>query len=632
MCGINGVLFLSHQPQIQTEQTCQTVLQLMNDTIAHRGPDSDGIVVKSPVGFGFRRLSIIDLSSSANQPMLSKDGQVMLIFNGEIYNYLEIKQQLMALGHTFRTDSDTEVILNSYLEYGESCIHHFNGMWAFAIYDFRKKRLFCSRDRLGVKPFYYCVKDQLLYFSSELKSLHAVLKLQQANLPKVYEYLAYGYRINDGETFFEDCYELLPGTNLLVEGAQLILHRYWKLGENLFQHDPALSFQEEYVKLFESAVKLRYRSDVPVALLLSGGLDSTSIAKVTDNLIQRGELSQNEIHAFIASFPGFDEDETPIAREFIKTCKNIHLHEMVIDSEKTVDDLENTIYALDHPVFSFNVVAHHNIMQACKQRGIKVVLNGQGSDEAFAGYDRYISGAYLVNQLISRDGNFVEEFKALNKFNGYSSFFLCAQMLKSVMNQRFSAYLRAKYQEKSLACLDPGFVKDAYDHYKPTYRFSTQGNNFTNYLLKQIKYEGLNQILHYEDVSSMSQSIEVRSPFMDYRMMEFAFSIPNDLKFKNGVTKLIQRQTIGKMLPKSITESRKKIGFRAPFVDYLSSDPNFKIYVSDMMNSQRFSAKKIWKANKIQHVFENAKQHPNFPFWRIINLEVWSKVYNITNL
>lgn len=632
MCGINGVLSLTQQPQIQTEQTCQHMLQLMNDKIAHRGPDSDGIVVKSPVGFGFRRLSIIDLSSSANQPMLSNDGQVMLIFNGEIYNYLEIKQQLIALNHTFRTDSDTEVILNSYLEYGEDCVQHFNGMWAFAIYDFRNKRLFCSRDRLGVKPFYYCIKDQQLYFSSELKSLHAVLNLQRANLGKVFEYLAYGYRINDGETFFEDCCELLPGTNLIVEVAQLTLQRYWKLGENLFQHDQALSFQEEYVKLFESAVKLRYRSDVPVALLLSGGLDSTSIAKMTDNLIQRGELSQNEIHAFIASFPGFEEDETPLARAFIKTCKNIHLHEMVIDSEKTVDDLENTIYDLDHPVFSFNVVAHHNIMQACKQRGIKVVLNGQGSDEAFAGYDRYISGAYLVNQLISRDGKFLEEFKALNKFNGYSTLFLCTQMLKSVMDQRFSAFLRAKYQEKSLSCLDRGFVKAAYDHYKPAYSFSTQGNNFTNYLLKQIKYEGLNQILHYEDVSSMSQSIEVRSPFMDYRMMEFAFSIPNKLKFQKGVTKLIQRQTIGKMLPDSIVNNRKKIGFRAPFEDYISGDPKFKAYIFDVLNSHNFSAKKIWKADKIQHVFENVKQNPHFPFWRIINLELWSKVYNINNL
>ncbi len=610
----------------------QSTLQLMNDTIAHRGPDSEGVFVKDAVGLGFRRLSIIDLSTSANQPMLSDNEDVVLVFNGEIYNYIEVKQVLIAKGYQFRTDSDTEVILNSYLEYGDDCVNHFNGMWAFAIYDFRKKRLFCSRDRMGVKPFYYCIVDQVLYFSSELKGLHAVHKFENANLSKVYEYLAYGYRNNDGETFFEDCFELLPGNNLIVEQGIVSHHKYWALKENLFQHDPTASFYEEYVALFESAVKLRYRSDVPVALLLSGGLDSSSIAKVTDNLIQKGELNQNEIHAFIASFPNYEDDETPVAREFIKTCQHIRLHEMVIDTQQTIDDFEKTIYALDHPVFSFNAIAHHNIMKACRERGIKVVLNGQGSDEAYAGYDRYISGVHLVDQLLSRSGKFLKEFSALNTFNHYSKRFLLGQMFKSVINQSFSAYLRARFQEKSLAYLNNNFTKDHYHHYQPAYQFSLQGNNLSNYLLKQINHEGLNQILQYEDVSSMSQSIEIRSPFMDYRMMEFAFSIPNELKFKNGVTKLIQRETFGTMLPDSITQNRKKIGFKTPFLDYISSDPAYKSYVSDLIHSAHFSTKRIWKADKIREVFKKPMESPNFPFWRVINLETWSKVYNITNL
>lgn len=626
------MLSLKNKDEFLHNGSFQITLRLMNNTIAHRGPDSEGIFVKNAVGLGFRRLSIIDLSTSANQPMLSENGDVALVFNGEIYNYIEVKQTLIAKGHTFRTDSDTEVILNSYLEYGDDCVNHFNGMWAFAIYDFRKKRLFCSRDRMGVKPFYYCIVDHVLYFSSELKGLHAVHKFENANLSKVYEYLAYGYRNNDGETFFEDCFELLPGNNLIVEEGIVSHYKYWALKENLFQHDPTANFHEEYVALFESAVKLRYRSDVPVALLLSGGLDSSSIAKVTDNLIQKGELNQNEIHAFIASFPNYKDDETPVAREFIKTCQHIHLHEMVIDTQQTIDDFEKTIYSLDHPVFSFNAIAHHNIMKACMERGIKVVLNGQGSDEAFAGYDRYIAGVHLVDQLLSRSGKFLKEFSALNTFNHYSKTFLLGQMFKSVINQSFSAYLRARFQEKSLAYLNNTFMKDHYDHYQPAYQFSLQGNNFSNYLLKQINHEGLNQILHYEDVSSMSQSIEIRSPFMDYRMMEFAFSIPNELKFSNGVTKLIQRETFGTLLPDSITQNRKKIGFKTPFLDYISSDPAYKTYVSDLVHSTRFSTKKIWKADKIREVFKKPMESPNFPFWRVINLETWSKVYNITNL
>jgi asparagine synthase (glutamine-hydrolysing) len=271
-------------------------------------------------------------------------------------------------------------------------------------------------------------------------------------------------------------------------------------------------------------------------------------------------------------------------------------------------------------------------MKACKERGIKVVLNGQGSDEAYAGYDRYISGAFLVDQLLSGKRSFFTEFAALNKDNQYSKAFLIGQMFKSVISQSSSAYLRARFQEKSLPYLNSQFIADNYAHYQPAYQFSWRGNNFNNYLLKQINNEGLNQILHYEDVSSMSQSIEIRSPFMDYRLMEFAFSIPNDLKFRNGVTKLIQRETIGKMLPDSIVKNRRKIGFKTPFLDYISSDPKYRLYISDLIHSEHFLKKKIWNAEKLQQVFKTPRKNPNFPFWRIINLEIWSKAYRITNL
>ncbi|RYZ81197.1 MAG: hypothetical protein EOP04_24445, partial [Proteobacteria bacterium] len=194
-----------------------------------------------------------------------------------------------------------------------------------------------------------------------------------------------------GDPFLEGCNELLPGTNMICEDQKLRLEKFWTLTENRFNHDSALTFEEEYRQLFESAVKLRYRSDVPVALLLSGGLDSSAIAKVTDNLIERGELEQNEMQAFVASFPNFEDDETQIAREFVRTCKHIKLHEIVISTADMADNFEDIVFAMDHPLGSFASVAHNNIMRECRSRGIKVVLNGQGSDEAFAGYDRYIS-------------------------------------------------------------------------------------------------------------------------------------------------------------------------------------------------------------------------------------------------
>lgn len=631
MCGINGYVVLNNNLDLNSSKL-RLSLQKMNDLIIHRGPDSEGVFYKDNIGFGFRRLSIIDLSTDADQPMVKDDLGLAIVFNGEIYNYLEIKENLLLKGYSFSTESDTEVILNAYKEYGEDCVHHFNGMWAFAIYDYQSRKVFCSRDRFGVKPFYYCVRDGVLFFSSELKSLHPVCDLKDANLAKVYEYLAYGYRVNDGETFFENCSELLPGSILTITNGQIHVEKYWELKENQYKHDHKLSYEEEYRKLFEDAIKIRYRSDVPVAILLSGGLDSTAITKVTDQLIESGELAQTDIHAYIASFPNFEDDETDIAREFIGTCNHIKLHEMVIEKNDLVSNFEKTLSELDHPLSSFASIAHNNIMKLCKQEGIKVVLNGQGSDEAYAGYIRYIAGIFLVSKLIQNPMTFWKEYRALRDLNGYSRKFLFSQMFKALINQSSASFLRAKYQEKSIDILDKEFVNKYKRHFKKSYNFSFKGDTFNRYLLHQINHQGINTILHYEDVSSMNQSIEIRSPFMDYRLMEFAFSIPNNYKFSEGITKKIQRDTIGKDLPKSITESRNKIGFKTPFLDYLEKDEDFKKLIFSILNSESFNSRKIWDANKIRNKFKQISENKEFPFWRIINLEIWAKAYGIKNL
>jgi asparagine synthase (glutamine-hydrolysing) len=305
---------------------------------------------------------------------------------------------------------------------------------------------------------------------------------------------------------------------------------------------------------------------------------------------------------------------------------------MPIETREVTQNLAQTIYGLDHPVFSFSTIAHNNIMCACKERGIKVVLNGQGSDEAFAGYDRYNAGTFLINQIQDSPRKFIKEFRALNRRNGWSCRYLALQILKSISNQTTTAFYRAKFQEKSIGHLNPDFVRKNYHHYKPTYQFSPGQDNFSNYLLYTINQQGLNHILHYEDVSSMNQSIEVRSPFMDYRLMEFAFSIPIELKMKEGITKLIQRETIGKTLPNVITSNRNKIGFKTPFNKYLQEDSEFKKMTTDLVNSYSFRQKTIWNSDSLAREFKKEKANENFPFWRIINLEIWSQVYSISNL
>ena len=616
----------------ENKNRLQVGLEKMNDMLIHRGPDSEGVFFKDHVGLGFRRLSIIDLSKQADQPMINNSLGLAIVFNGEIYNYIEIKETLKIKGYVFLTDSDTEVILNAYREYGEECVHHFNGMWAFAIFDFATKEVFCSRDRFGVKPFYYCIQQGVLFFSSELKALHKVCELRKANLAKVYEYLAYGYRVNDGETFLEGCSELLPGSNLKVINGKVVLNKYWELKENQYKHNPNLTFKEEYRQLFEDAIRIRYRSDVPVAILLSGGLDSTAITKVTDLLIESGGLNQTAIHAYTASFPDFEDDETETVRAFIKTCKNITLHEMRIDKSELVSNFDKILSDLDHPMGSFASIAHNNIMKMCKKENIKVVLNGQGSDEAYAGYIQYIAGIFLVETLLSKPKSFLREFNALHSLNGYSRTFLFSQMFKAVINQSTASFLRAKYQEKSIGVLNKKFVEQNRSHFKKQYRFSTKKGSLSRYLLHQINSTGINQILHYEDVSSMNQSIEIRSPFMDYRLMEFAFSIPNEYKFSEGITKKIQRDTIGKDLTKSITESRKKIGFKTPFLEYLKDDTEFKKLIFSILDSESFNSRKIWNATDIKKMFKNVDANKEFPYWRIINLEIWAKAYNIENL
>ncbi|VAW12764.1 Asparagine synthetase [glutamine-hydrolyzing] [hydrothermal vent metagenome] len=630
MCGINGFISLA-KCNDDDRNILKSKIETMNDSIFHRGPDSGGVHIQTPIIFGFRRLSIIDLKDSANQPMVSDDENLVLVFNGEIYNYIELKEDLISRGYKFRTSSDTEVILKGFEEYGDQCVQRFNGMWAFAIYDFKKERLFCSRDRLGVKPFYYSVVGNELFFSSELKAIHAATGQTKANLQRVYQYLAYGYRMNDEETFFENCSELQPGTNLIIKNGKISTEKYWTLTKNMYAFNDNPDYHTEYEELFKSAVKLRYRSDVPVALLLSGGLDSTAIARVTDDLIESGELPPTDIHAFIASFPGFEDDETEIAREFIKTCKHIKLHEIRMDEQSISEGFEELIYGLDHPLFSFNTIVHNRIMKECKKRKIKVVINGQGADEAIAGYVRYISGVVLVDKFFSK-GDFTKELKALNKNNGFSNKFLVSQMFKAMLNPSKAAYLRARYQEKILSFLNKDFVSSIDKKLKTDYKFSCNGQNLENYLLDKINNQGLNMILHYEDVSSMNQSIEIRSPFMDYRLMEFSFSIPSKLKFNNGITKVILRETIGKSLPDSITKNRKKIGFSTPFTDFLTEDTSFNSYINEVLKDTSFKSKKIWDSKKLSTVFKNPSEHPQFPFWRIINLEVWSKMYGITNL
>jgi asparagine synthase (glutamine-hydrolysing) len=429
----------------------------MNMAIAHRGPDGDGEFVHGGVALGHRRLSILDLSELGAQPMHSQDQTQVLVFNGEIYNYLELKAELIRLGRVFRTHSDTEVLLHAYEAWGPRCVERFLGMWAFAIWDVRRRTLFASRDRFGVKPFYFAQTASRFVFSSEIKGLGAAVSLHAANLGKVYEYLAYGYRTNDGETFFEGVAELLPAHNLFIEDGKVRMVRYWQLPP---QAEPSVNeaeLREHMVSLVEDAVRLRFRSDVPVALLQSGGLDSSIICRIVDDSIESGRLASPSITAYTAVFPGYGLDESETVRELIAGCRHVQLREITACPTNLPDQLPDFVRGMGEPVFNSTVFMHCLLTKAIHDDGAKVVINGQGADEGFAGYGRLIAGYRLLDLLFSAPAQIWHQANALHDSLPCGFGYLLAQTGKAVLGRRRASYLRAGWKEHTFDVLNPAF-------------------------------------------------------------------------------------------------------------------------------------------------------------------------------
>lgn len=624
MCGING-----HFGKSSTDQL-RVAITSMNDALAHRGPDGEGEYIADGIALGHRRLSIIDLSDAGKQPMFNADRTLVLVFNGEIYNYLELVPELQALGYRFVSHSDSEVILHAYAAWGPDCVQRFNGMWAFAIWDVQRKRLFASRDRLGVKPFYYFKDDDKLIFSSEIKAIAAVQPLHLANLAKVHDYLRYGYRTSDGSTFFADVQELRPGHNLVLENGGLIISRYWQLpqGETSQESDGAL--RDRFTALLGDAVRLRFRSDVPVALLQSGGLDSSAICKVVDDDIDSGRLACESVTAFTAVFPGFEHDEQARVRELIGTCKHVQLVELSPTANDLLADLPKFVAGMGEPVQSTTSFVHWQIMQAVHARGIKVIINGQGADEALAGYAPYIIGYRLLDTLLSNPLGTWSEARGMQAQLAYPFTKLMVQTAKAMLGRRAASKWRASRVEGTTQVLAPDFCQQ-HDAYLPDTTMTLRPRNLDRHLRAQVAHYGFNQILHYEDHSAMMSSIEMRSPFVDYRLMEFAFNLPDRHKFYQGITKRILREAFANRLPTSIVDNQHKIGFATPFQTWMT-DPALGGYFQEVVSSSSFQSRSIWQGAEIKKHFAQSEKYPDFPFWRFINLELWARAYGISNL
>jgi asparagine synthase (glutamine-hydrolysing) len=577
MCGIAGI-FSNDKDQIRLEK-----IKGITDSISHRGPDGDGhwINEEGTLALGHRRLSIIDLSDSGKQPMHYLD-RYTITFNGEIYNYLEIREDLIKEGYKFKSSSDTEVLLALFDSKKEQCLEYIDGMFAFAIWDNQHKTLFCARDRFGEKPFHYnYIPGKQFVFASEIKGLWNFGIKKVSNDRMLFNYLAYNYVTNPEngqETFFEDILKLEPAHYMLLDKHCNIItyKRYWdidyKSQDNSISLDKAVS---EFRDLFTTSITNRLRSDVPVGSSLSGGLDSSATVLMINSLKQNDNMSQ---HTFSARFNNSTKDEGYFMNKVIE-MGNINPHFVFPEGEGFAQELDDLCYFQDEPFISASIYAQYKVMELAKQNNITVLLDGQGADEILGGYTGFYD-TYFFELKKKNKAVYQEQFalyKELHKDNTINSSkrrALRSKVRSMLTNSQILSGLKYKlfmdqFLGKSIIFKD--------------FLYSHQNDSFN----KQYKFQSLNEALYYHtmkgdlqdllrfcDRNSMAHSREVRLPFLSHKLVEFLFTLPSHYKINAGWTKFLLRESMKDILPSEITWRKDKIGYEPPQKKWLQSIKN----------------------------------------------------------
>lgn len=626
MCGIAGQIALKGS----TIDGLSTRLSIMSRLIAHRGPDGfDGWVSeKGNLGLVHRRLAIIDLSPSAAQPMQGANGTV-ITYNGEIYNYAEIRKTL-ADRWAFKSNSDTECILAAYERYGDRCLDHLRGMFAFALWDEKRKRLFCARDRFGIKPFYYAVVDDICYFASEAKALLPFLSEIRTNEGALAEYLTFQYTIGE-KTLFEGVYQLLPGHALVVENGKLRTWRYWDVSYDIdFDHSPAY-FHRRLRELLEESVALHGRSDVPVGSYISGGIDSSLIYRMAQGSSSASSLG---FHGKFTAFPGYDESEfaEAAARHGDGT-----LHTIDITAEDFRKNINGVIYHLDFPVAGPGSFPQYMVSKLAAEH-VKVVLGGQGGDEIFGGYARYVV-AYLEQSLKAaidgdyKNGNYVVTIESIVPNLGL------LREYKPLMKQFWSQGLFEPMDQRYFRLVDRATdMQDEIDWTSLNMRqvfedFSTIFNNPSNvkkeaYFDKMTHFDFkclLPALLQVEDRMSMAHGLESRVPLLDHPLVEFAATVPADMKFKGGNMKHLLKQVFAKEIPPEILNRRDKMGFPVPLKEWFAGELNE--FAMDTFSTLANKHRPYINSDAVMRNFGTEARFSR-KTWGLLSLELWHQQFH----
>jgi asparagine synthase (glutamine-hydrolysing) len=631
MCGIAGIV----APKGFDPQT----LVRMTQSIDYRGPNGYGFgfvlddgtsevrhndewtmpTRKPIVGIGNRRLAILDVSAAGSQPMELDGGALIITFNGEIYNYLEIREQLQDLGHKFRTQTDTEVVLRAYQEWGEECLQRFNGMWSFAIWDRRNRRLFCARDRFGVKPFYYALQDGRFYLASEIKQI-----LQASGMPgvanprTVFHFLEWGQVDHSAETFFEGVQQLPAGHSLTVdlkEPLQPVLRRYWELctGPEIRGNDDEAI--EQFRELFDSAVRLRLRSDVPVGVSLSGGLDSSAV------LCKAKKLAPGtQFQTFSACFEEAEIDEREYVAAAVAASGGMG-HQTFPQSAEFWNSVQKMTFHLDEPLGTPAAFPQWCVMAEARAHGVPVILGGQGGDEVLCGYRKY-HYFYLWELLRRSDPRFVWEsiFWASRGTTSHLK-------LQSAVRY-FPKYLQAPFSLTERICTSE--FRSASRELKP--RLGAAATLAERQKI-DIVSTSIPAFLHYEDRNSMAHSVESRLPFLDYRLVEFALRCVPSLKLRNGWSKWILRNALVGTLPEKIRLRKTKLGFHTPENKWVRSglqNGHRGVWQSSKLRMERFISGPKFRQECGRFLEGDRGALPASKIFRALGLEVWAQVFSVS--
>lgn len=594
-------------------------IERMAKTLIHRGPDDFGYLLANSqrmlasmgqatasdfdpdVLMASRRLAIIDLSAEGRQPIANETNDVFVVFNGAIHNYVELREELESRGHTFRSHTDTEVIVHAYEEWGDNCARRFNGMWAYAIWDARQCRLVCSRDRFGIKPLFVAWHGDTFYFASEVKAILAAGEIAaKPNLSFVHRYLMLDECENGRDTAFEGITQLSSGHNLVVTGEGHHETPYWSYVDQSGHYDYQQP-EETFRELFRDAVRIRLRSDVPVALLLSGGLDSSSIA-----VHAKAQDQAFDIEAYTAVFPGFRFDESRYAALVAKHV-GMPLHRIEYKSSGLLEDMEAVTWHLDAPPRRGQELVRWKLLQAASAQA-RVVLEGQGADEMLAGYpDRYAK-SYLYSEL-----------RMLRPWNLHHR---VPRMISARQHLNQLHSYPASMPPIPGRALREQILTDASKSMTPV-QFT---DPLTRALFKDHALGLLPELLHFGDAISMGHSLESRLPFLDHRLVEFVFKLPFDDKMRGTETKHVLKRAFAADLPDEILSRRDKVGFATPLKQWLQLHSH---ELFDVLKSQRTREREVFNPDGLTHCMSNygTDNRAATRLFRCVALELWFRRY-----